>query len=439
MSRGRRRAHDRKILALGIPALGALAADPLVSLVDTAFVGRLGTTSLAALGIDAAVFGLAFFAFNFLAYGVTPLVAKALGAGEPDRASRIIANGLVAAIGLGTIVTVVLQIGADPILSLMGASSDVASEAAGYLRIRAVAAPAVLIITLGHGAFRGHQDTRTPFYITLGFNLVNLILDPLLIFGAGWGLNGAAIATLAAQWVGATWFLFLIRRRLGLEYGAIEPGELFGLLRVGRDVVIRTAALLITFTIATRVAATVGDAEVAAHQVGMQLLIFLALSIDALAIAAQSLIARFVGERRPVEAWDVSVRLLQLGAVVGGGFFVLLVLTRSVVPGWFTSEPEVREAIESMWLILAIMQPLAALVYVWDGIVMGAAEFGYLAWAMVLSGVVAIGALALVVPLGWGLPGVWWGIGLLNVVRAGTLGWWHFRPAGSLRPRPEAA
>jgi len=439
VSRGRRRAHDRKILALGIPALGALAADPLVSLVDTAFVGRLGTTSLAALGIDAAIFGLAFFAFNFLAYGVTPLVAKALGAGEPDRASRIIANGLVAAIGLGTIVTVVLQIGADPILSLMGASSDVASEAAGYLRIRAVAAPAVLIITLGHGAFRGHQDTRTPFYITLGFNLVNLILDPLLIFGAGWGLNGAAIATLAAQWVGATWFLFLIRRRLGLEYGAIEPGELFGLLRVGRDVVIRTAALLITFTIATRVAATVGDAEVAAHQVGMQLLIFLALSIDALAIAAQSLIARFVGERRPVEAWDVSVRLLQLGAVVGGGFFVLLVLTRSVVPGWFTSEPEVREAIESMWLILAIMQPLAALVYVWDGIVMGAAEFGYLAWAMVLSGVVAIGALALVVPLGWGLPGVWWGIGLLNVVRAGTLGWWHFRPAGSLRPRPEAA
>jgi MATE family multidrug resistance protein len=439
VSRGRRRAHDRKILALGIPALGALAADPLVSLVDTAFVGRLGTTSLAALGIDAAVFGLAFFAFNFLAYGVTPLVAKALGAGEPDRAARIIANGLVAAIGLGTIVTVVLQIGADPILSLMGASSDVASEAAGYLRIRAVAAPAVLIITLGHGAFRGHQDTRTPFYITLGFNLVNLILDPLLIFGAGWGLNGAAIATLAAQWVGATWFLFLIRRRLGLEYGGIEPGELFGLLRVGRDVVIRTAALLITFTIATRVAATVGDAEVAAHQVGMQLLIFLALSIDALAIAAQSLIARFVGEQRPVEAWDVSVRLLQLGAVVGGGFFVLLVLTRSVVPGWFTSEPEVREAIESMWLILAIMQPLAALVYVWDGIVMGAAEFGYLAWAMVLSGVVAIGALALVVPLGWGLPGVWWGIGLLNVARAGTLGWWHFRPAGSLRPRPEAA
>lgn len=434
MSSSRRRAHDRRILALGIPALGALAADPLVSLVDTAFVGRLGTNSLAALGIDAAIFGLAFFAFNFLAYGVTPLVAKALGEGEPDRAARVVANGLVAAVGIGVLVTVVLVMAADPILDLMGASEGVAREAGGYLRIRALAAPAVLIITLGHGAFRGHQDTRTPFYITLAFNLVNLVLDPLLIFGAGWGLNGAAIATLIAQWVGAGLFLILIRRRLGLQLGGIELAELFGLLRVGRDVVIRTAALLITFTAATRVAATIGDAEVAAHQVVMQILFFLALSIDALAIAAQSLIARFVGEGRRADAWDVSIRLLQLGAVVGAGFFVLLVLARSVVPAWFTSEAEVQEAIESVWLILAVMQPLAALVYVWDGIVMGAAEFGYLAWAMVLSGLAAIAALLLVVPLEWGLPGVWWAIGLLNVVRAATLGWWHFRPAASLRP-----
>ena len=106
-----------------------------------------------------------------------------------------------------------------------------------------------------------------------------------------------------------------------------------------------------------------------------------------------------------------------------------------MVPGWFTSEPEVRDAIESMWLILAIMQPLAALVYVWDGIVMGAAEFGYLAWAMVVSGVVADRhAGCLWSRSDWGLPGVWWAIGLLNVVRAGTLGWWHLRPASSLRP-----
>lgn len=432
--RAARRAHDRRILALGIPALGALAADPLVSLVDTAFVGRLGTSSLAALGIDAAVFGLAFFAFNFLAYGVTPLVAKALGEGDPGRAGRVVANGLAAAIGLGLLVTVVLQAAADPILSLMGASESVVSEAVGYLRIRALAAPAVLIITLGHGAFRGYQDTRTPLYVTLGFNVVNLVLDPLLIFGANWGLNGAAVATLAAQWVGAVWFLILIKRRLGLRRTRVIPAELFGLLRVGRDVVIRTAALLITFTVATRVAATIGDAEVAAHQVAMQILIFLALVVDGLAIAAQSLIARFVGERRRLDAWNVSVRLLELGAVLGVGFLFALILTRSVIPGWFTSEAEVRSAIESMWPILALMQPLAALVYVWDGIVMGAAEFGYLAGAMVLSGLLAVAVMAAVVPAGWGLPGVWWGLVVLNVVRAVTLGWWHFRATSTLRP-----
>jgi MATE family multidrug resistance protein len=425
--------HDRQILALGLPALGALAADPLVSLVDTAFVGRLGTTSLAALGIDAAIFGLAFFAFNFLAYGVTPLVARALGEGRADRAARVVTNGLAAAVGLGLLVTVVLQLGAGPILDLMGASDRVGREAEGYLRIRALAAPAVLIITLGHGAFRGHQDTRTPLIVTLGFNLVNLVLDPLLIFGAGWDLNGAAVATLTAQWVGAGWFLVLLRRRLGLHPGGVEAGELVGLLRVGRDVVIRTAALLATFTIATRVAAAVGDAEVAAHQVAMQILIFLALSIDAFAIAAQSLVARFVGERRGRDAWDVSVRLLQLGGAVGFALLAVLALTRSIVPGLFTAEAEVREAIDSIWWILAIMQPLAALVYVWDGIVMGAAAFGYLAGAMVVSGIAAVALLALVVPMGWGLPGVWWALGLLNVVRAATLGWWHLRPGGPLR------
>ncbi|MDH3606135.1 MAG: MATE family efflux transporter [Acidimicrobiia bacterium] len=433
MSRATRRSHDRLILAIGLPALGALAADPLVSLVDTAFVGRLSTTALAALGIDAAIFGLAFFAFNFLAYGVTPLVATARGAGDDEQAARIISNALAGAVGLGILVTVALQIVAEPALDLMGASQTVGAEALGYLRIRALAAPAVLIITLGHGAFRGHQDTRTPLYVTLGFNLVNLVLDPLLIFGAGWGLEGAAVATLIAQWVGAGWFLVLLRRRLGVRFGGVVVSELRGLLRVGRDVLIRTSALLVTFTMATRVAATVGDPEVAAHQVGIQILFFLALSIDGLAIAAQSLIARFIGERRDRDAWDISIRLLELGAFVGVAFLVVLVLSRSVIPGWFTNEPEVLDSIDSMWWVLAAMQPLAALVYVWDGIVMGAAEFSYGAAAMVVSAIAAIGTLLLVVPLGWGLAGVWWGIGVLTIVRALTLGWWHFRPRGSLR------
>lgn len=434
-----RRSFDRLILAIGLPALGALAADPLVSLVDTAFVGRLGTTALAALGINAAIFGLAFFAFNFLAYGVTPLVATARGAGEHERAGRIVANALVGAVGLGVLVAVVLQLVAAPALELMGASEAVADEGIGYLRIRGLAAPAVLIITLGHGAFRGHQDTRTPLYVTIGFNAVNLVLDPVLIFGVGWGLEGAAVATLFAQWLGAASFVLLLRRRLGVRFVGVVPAELLALLRVGRDVLIRTSALLVTFTVATRVAAQVGDPEVAAHQVAAQILYFLALTIDGLAIAAQSLIARFLGERRGRAAWDISIRLLELGAYTGLCFMVLLLLSRSVIPGWFTNEPEVLDAINDMWWLLAVLQPLGALVYVWDGIVMATAEFAYLAGAMVISMAAAVVVLLLVVPMGWGLAGVWWGLLTLTVARALTLGWWHFRPRGSLRMAARSA
>lgn len=430
------RKYDRKILGLALPALGALAADPLVSLVDTAFVGRIGTTELAALGVDAAIFGLAFFAFNFLAYGVTPLVAQALGRGDEAQASRVIANGLIAAAALGFLVVVVLEAAAGPILGLMGATDELGREAIGYLRIRAAAAPAVLIITLGHGAFRGYGDTKTPLYVTLGLNIINLVLDPILIFGLGWGLAGAATATLVAQWVGAVWFLALLVRRLDVRFASSSASELLGLLKVGRDILIRTASLLVTFTVATRVATAIGEVEVAAHQIAMQLLIFLALTIDALAIAAQNLIARSLGEERLSDARGLARRLLELGAIVGLIFAGLLVVSQSFVPAWFTSEVEVQEALQDVWLILALFQPLAALVYVWDGIVLGASDFKYLAGAMVVSMLVAVTVMALVVPFGWGLAGVWWSFGVLTVVRVATLGWWHARPNSTLRPLP---
>ncbi len=328
----------------------------------------------------------------------------------------------------------VLEAAAGPILDLMGATDDLGREAIGYLRIRGAAAPAVLIITLGHGAFRGYADTTTPFVVTLGLNIVNLVLDPLLIFGLDWGLTGAAVATLVAQWIGAGWFLLLLIRRLGVSFAPSSARELLGLLKVGRDIVIRTTALLVTFTVATRVATAIGEVQVAAHQIAIQLLIFLALLIDSLAIAAQTLIARFIGEERIGDAWALSRRLLELGAIVGLALAVLLVATRSVVPAWFTSEVEVQEALKGIWLILALLQPLAALVYVWDGIVLGAADFGYLAGAMLVSMAAAVGLMALVVPLEWGLAGVWWSFGVLTIVRAVTLGWWHVRPRSALRP-----
>ncbi|MFP4074279.1 MAG: MATE family efflux transporter, partial [Actinomycetota bacterium] len=193
--KSRFRPTDREILGLAIPALGALAIDPLLTLADTAFVARLGTVELAALGVDTAIFGFAFFAFNFLAYVVTPLVARAIGGGRPEEARRWVGDALFLALTLGVTVAVVLEVAAPFFVDLMGAGPDIAGPAVDYLRIRALAAPAVLIVTTGHGAFRGHKDTRTPLRVAFGVNLLNLVLDPLLIFRLGWGLEGAAVAT----------------------------------------------------------------------------------------------------------------------------------------------------------------------------------------------------------------------------------------------------
>ena len=219
----RRTPYDREILRIGLPALGALAADPLVSLIDTAFVGRLGATALASVAIASAIFLAVFAIFNFLEYAVTPLIAQSIGAGERNEAGRFTVAALAISSVAGVIAATALIVFAEPLLKAFGANNEVLAGAMTYLRIRALGVPALLVILVGHGAFRGYQDTRTPLVVTLGLNVVNLTLDPILIFGLGWGIAGAAWATVTAQWFGAAWFLVLFfwtwRTDLGIEFG----------------------------------------------------------------------------------------------------------------------------------------------------------------------------------------------------------------------------
>ncbi|MFW2340890.1 MAG: MATE family efflux transporter, partial [Acidimicrobiia bacterium] len=269
--RHKREGLSREIIRLGVPALGALAADPLVSLVDTAFVGQLGSVELGALGVATAIFTLMFATFNFLAYGTTSLVARHLGSGRSDLAAQIVLQGIVLAIAIGLAGLVLVESATGGLLGLMQATDEVNSAATPYLRIRALAIPAMLLITVGHGAFRGFQNTVTPLVVTLGLNLVNLVLDPLLIFGLGWGIRGAAIATLIAQWVGAIWFLWLIRRSdWGLEWRMPSLSEFRPFLNVGGALSVRTLSLVGLLTFATATAAALGTDEVAAHQVVSQ-------------------------------------------------------------------------------------------------------------------------------------------------------------------------
>jgi MATE family multidrug resistance protein len=327
----------------------------------------------------------------------------------------------------GPVATLLLVGFGGPIVTLMGAAGELREPALVYLRIRALAAPAVLVVTAGHGIFRGYLDTRTPLIVTLGLNVVNLVLDPLLIFGLGMGLAGAAIATAVAQWAGALWFLDLLLRRkreeLGITIALPRLHELVPFLRIGGALALRTFALIGTMTLATAVATRIGTVQVAAHQVVTQIWLLLALVVDALAVAGQALVARYRGAGDPRAARDASNRLLGWGLRIGVGLAALFLALAPVLPGLFTNEPEVIATILVVYPFVVFMQPLNAVVFVWDGVFLGAEDFRFLAVQMVLSGLAAMAVLLLVLPMGWGLVGVWWGMTTLMAVRALTLGW----------------
>ncbi|RAL20186.1 MATE family efflux transporter [Lujinxingia litoralis] len=428
--------HDRAILAMAIPAIGSLAIDPLVSLVDTIFVGHLGTAELAALGINSAIFAMAFIIFNFLAYATTPKIAEHLGRNRPEEASQVVAHALWLATFCGVLMTGLLLVAANPILDLMGAQGAVLKPAQTYLHIRAFAGPALLISTAAHGAFRGIQDTRTPLWVTALLNLINLVLDPLLIFGFGLGIAGAAAATVAAQWTGALIFVWLLvlRRRGPLHVPRIGPSiaGMLPLLRVGSALLLRTGALVGTMTLATAVAARQGTQAVAAHQVANQIWGFFALLIDALAIAGQALLAGFIGRGDIAQARALGNRLLQWGLACGLTLGIGIWLTGAWIAPIFTSDTELVALILTLIPFVALLQPLNAAVFVWDGLFMGTQAFRFLALAMLISTAVAASILAATHALGWGLFGVWSAITALMLVRAITLGlpWWLKRVPG---------
>ena len=425
----RRSPYDREILRIGLPALGALAADPLVSLVDTAFIGRLGAVALAAVAIASAIYVAVFAVFNFLEYAVTPLIAQSIGAGDRDEAGRFTVAALAISVVGGVVAAVGLIVFSEPLLRAFGAGTDVLESATTYLRIRALGVPSLLVILVGHGAFRGYQDTRTPLVVTLGLNAVNLVLDPILIFGLNWGVAGAAWATVVAQWFGGAWFVILFfwtrRAELAIGFGRPQRSAIGALAGAGKALILRNASLLAALTVATVVAARVGTVSVAAHQIAMQLWIFMALVIDAFAIAGQAIVGKELGADNPAVARAVSNRLLALGVSFGVLLAFLLSLVSRWLGSWFTSDEAVLVAFASILPILIVMQPINGIVFVWDGIAIGAAAFSFLAWSTLVAAAAAIGFLLVVIPLGWGLVGVWTGIVVLMLVRAMTLWWWY--------------
>jgi putative MATE family efflux protein len=409
------------ILRLALPALGALAAEPLYVLADTAIVGHLGRPQLAALGLAGTVLAGVFTIFNFLTYGTTAVVARASGAGQDVRAARLAAQALWLSLGIGMALLVACEALAAPALRALGASGRSGEFALEYFRIAAIGLPAALIALAGQGYLRGVASMRRPLEIVVAANAVNVVLELLFVYGFDWGIAGSAAGTALAQLgMGAAFAIELLRPHADTRRPRLA--EMRPMLTVGRQIFVRTAALYASFLVAASVLARIGDAALGAHQIAFQLFIFLALLLDAIAIAGQVLVGRMLGASDAAGAHAAAVRMIAWSVVAGGVFALLLLALEPVLPRAFTSDPAVVHAAREVWPLFALMQPLAGAVFALDGILIGAGDTSYLMWSMLAASFLVFVPIALLaLGLDWGIVGVWAGLDALIAARLAFL------------------
>jgi len=406
----------RRIAALALPALVVLAAEPLYVLVDTAVVGHLGRVPLAAVAVGGTVMSVAVWFGTLMAYGTTGRAARRFGAGDRTAA---VAEGVQAswlALATGALLVLLAQLFAGPVTRALAADPAAAEAAAGWLRIASLGIPGLLLAAAGNGWMRGVQDTRRPLVYVLGANVLSAVLCPLLVYPAGWGLTGSAVANVIAQSLTGGLFLWaVIRERAPLRP---SPAVIARQLVLGRDLLIRGAAFQACWLSATAVAARFGVAAVGAHQIGLQLWFFCARALDAVAIAAQSLVGAALGAGDDTAARAVARRVTAVGAVAGVGFAVLAAAGAGVVPGWFTGDASVHDQAAIVWPWFVGMLPFAGVVYALDGVLIGAGDVGYLRTMTLAAALLGfLPAIWLAYALNWGLSGVWFGLALFMLIR----------------------
>jgi putative MATE family efflux protein len=415
--------YDKEILRLALPALGALAAEPLYLLADTAMVGHLGTEELAALAIAGTLIVGAFTLFNFLTYGTTAQVARLSGAAEHEQAGRLAAQSLWLATGIGIVVTALLVGFAVPLVDLMGGEGRTGDLAVLYLRIGSLGLPFALIALSGQGFLRGVSDLRTPLVIVVVANAANVVLNVVFIYLFGWGLAGSAWATVVAQaGMGAAFVTILLRRPADSRRPSLTAMR--PLTRISGEIFVRTTALYGSFLVASAVLARVGEDSLGAHQIAFQLFVFLALVLDAIAIAGQVIVGRSLGAGAADDAYRAARRMIEWAVAAGAVFGLVMLALIDVLPRAFTSDPAVIEEAKKIWPLFALMQPANGAVFALDGILIGAGDTRFLMWGMLAASLgvyvpVALGSLALEL----GIVGVWVGLLGLIAVRLATCAW----------------
>ena len=412
--------HAREILRLAVPAFGALIAEPLFLLADSAIVGHLGVAQLAGVGLASAVLHTAVGLMVFLAYSTTPAVARAMGDGQLAKALAAGRDGVWLALLLGSVLAAAGFLAAEPLVSLMGAGGDVRTFAVDYLRWSMPGLVAMLLIFAGTGVLRGLQDTRTPLVVApAGFTL-NILLNLLLVYGLGWSVTGSAVGTSIAQWAMAAVYLAMVQRNARRHGVSLLPHwqGIRAMTKVGSWLMLRTLSLRIAILATVLVVTGQGAVNLAAHQLAMTVFTFLAFALDALAIAAQALIGKELGASNPEKARLLTRTMIRWGAGFGVVTGVLLALAAPVTGALFTPDLGVQSVLTGALWILAAGQPIAGYVFVLDGVLIGAGDAKYLAVAGVVN-------LAAYLPLLFAVPlaGVSGGAALVWVWTAFSVGY----------------
>lgn len=377
---------DKTILAVAVPAFFALVSEPAMLLVDTAIVGRLGVVPLAGLAAASTVLTTVVGLCIFLAYATTASVGRLHGAGRPAQANAAAMGGVWLAVLLGIVVGGVL-VAASPVLVGALTGSESAAEAGStYLRVAALSTPALLVSLAVTGALRGRLDLRTPLVVAVSTNGINAVLSVWLVHGLDVGIAGAAWGTLIAQSIGALWLLAaLVGPSLRASAPSMpwrpDPRALWSATRDGGPLVVRTLTLQLALLLATAVAAQLGDVPLAAHQIATALVTLLAFALDAIAIAGQSLTGRALGAGDLELTHALTRRMLGWGVVTGAVAGLGLFALTPWVGGWFVDDVSVESTVRPALVIVAVLQPVSGVVFVLDGVLIGAGDGRYLAWA----------------------------------------------------------
>lgn len=417
------RALAREVLALAVPAFATLLSEPLLVLADSTIIGHWNTTSLAGLGLAANVLSVVVGLCIFLAYGTTSTVARRLGAGDRAGALGSGLDGMLLGVLLGAVLAIGLALGSPALISIYGASASVAHEAVRYLTISAIGMPAVLVMLASTGVLRGLQDTRTPLVVTVLANVVNVVLNVTLVWGARLGIAGSAIGTVCSQYAAAAALALVVVQGARADHlrWTPHPGRVLDAARLGLWLVLRSASLQAGLLVTTRVAAGMGTTALAAHQAMNAVWGLLVNALDAIAIAAQAIIGRRLGAGDARGADRLTWLMVRWGAAGGLVFGLAVWASHPAWVGLISPDPAVHDLLARTLLAFALITPISGVVFVLDGVLIGAGDVRYLALVQVLTFASYLPMVALVVWAHASLLCLWIAYGAYLGVRALTL------------------